>query len=136
VGQNALTPATAKKSSRAISATWVVWDMGSGLLPLLEKLAAQSLLVIESEAKRRLANEYDVAQEQGEISVNGQHDAQVLASRHFRRACASMDCRPLSAPTWPATCFMTSALRGASFLFSLLFAQWRALRRVHAGLNL
>ncbi len=71
MGQNALTPATAKKSSRAISATWVVWDMGSGLLPLLEKLAAQSLLVIESEAKRRLADEYDVAQEQGEVTVNG-----------------------------------------------------------------
>ncbi len=104
MGQNALTPATAKKSSRAISATWVVWDMGSGLLPLLEKLAAQSLLVIESEAKRRLADEYDVAQEQGEVSVNGQHDAHVLASCHFRRACTLMDCRPLSVPTWPATC--------------------------------
>jgi hypothetical protein len=31
--------------------------------------------VIESEAKRRLANEYDVAQEQGEVSVSGQHSS-------------------------------------------------------------
>src|SRR5215212_2957797 len=36
--------------------------------------------------------------------------------RNSRRARALRTCRPLQAPLWLATCFITSALRGASFL--------------------